>query len=136
MEQRVRRRVLDSQFETVATVCDAGSAVADSWPDETVSDSACITDPLQKQLDESGLGRELLDVLLTAVKATGRELQGKPVPAPPYLVVTSRGPVCRGTLDDGHRLLVEFELFDVQRRPRTYAFLDPSPATCLSVRLR
>lgn len=132
---RARGQLLDAHHETIADVCEAGRSVATSWPEPTVTDPRRVTDPLTNQLGDD-LPEQLLDGLETAVAAAGRELQGKPVPAAPYFVVTSRGPLCRGTLDDGRRLVVLFELFDVERRPRTYRFLNPSPATCPRVRLR
>jgi hypothetical protein len=132
---RARRHLLDAHHETIADVCEAGRSVATSWTEATVTDPHCVTDPLTNQLGDD-LPEQLLDGLETSVTAAGHELQGTPVPAPPYFVVTSRGPLCRGTLDDGRRLVILCELFSVERRPRTYRFIDPSPATCLRVRLR
>jgi hypothetical protein len=133
--ERAKRHLLDAHHETIVEVCEAGRAVAASWSEGAVQDPSRVTDPLTSQLGDE-LPEQLLDGLETAVAATGHQLQGTPVPAPPYFVVTSRGPLCRGTLDDGRRLVVLFELFSIERRPRTYRFRDPSPATCLRVRLR
>ena len=72
-------------------------------------------------------------MLTTAADAVGETVEGSPVPAPPYLSVTSRGPVCRGTLSDGRRLVIELAVFEIERQPRRYVFSDPAPATCLSV---
>ena len=131
--EEVRRRVLRNHRETLAATIDAGETVAAAWPAETVSDGDAITGPLGALLDERALPPALLDVLATAVAATGGTLQADPVPAPPYFVVTSRGPVVRATLTDGRRLVVELELFGVDRRPTTYRFLDPTPEECLCV---
>lgn len=136
VERQVERRVLETHRETVLEVCGVGNAVAASWPGQTVSEAGQVTDPLADRLDAASLPEQLLDTLDTAVDATEREMTGNPVPAPPYFVVTSRGPTCRATLDDGQRLVLLFELFGVKRRPRTYHFRDPSPTTCLTVRLR
>lgn len=136
VEQQVERRVLETHHETIVEVCAVGNAVAASWPGQTVSEARQVTEPLTNRLDAESLPERLLDTLATAVDATGRKMTGNSVPAPPYFVVTSRGPTCRATLEDGQRLVLLFELFGVDRRPRTYHFRDPSPATCLTVRLR
>ncbi len=133
---QVASRVLETHHETIADLCGAGRAVAASWQDVTVTDATQVTEPLARQFEETALPERLLDVLETAVEATSTQMQGRPVPAPPYLVVTSRGPVCRVTLDDGRRLVLLFELFAVERRPREYRFRNPSPSTCLRVRIR
>lgn len=131
--RQIEGRVLATHRGTIADVCEAGRAVAASWPTPTVSGSDRVTEPLARQIDDAGLPEALLGVLETAVDATDHRMVGTPVPAPPYLVVTSRGPVCRATLDDGQRLVLLFELFAVDRRPRTYRFRDPSPDCCLQV---
>lgn len=135
VEQRIERQVLATHRQTVADLCALGRTVAASWTGKTVSEGSQVTDPLARQLDDAGLREQLLSAITTGVDATGGELPGSPVPAAPYVVVTSRGPLCRATLDDGRRVVLLFELFAVERRPRTYRFRDPSPDTCLTVRL-
>lgn len=134
-EERVKRRVLAEHQETVAAVCEAGQAVATSWPEATVSDNSQITGPMACRLDDDALPEQLLKTVETAADALDCRIDGSPVPAPPYYVVTSRGPTCRVTLEDGRRLVLLFDLFAVERRPRTYSFRDPSPDACLQVRL-
>ena len=51
-------------------------------------------------------------VLADAVAATGHQLSASPVSAPPYVIVTSRGPMLRGTIDPG-RLVVRFDAFTI-----------------------
>ena len=80
----------------------------------------------------------IAEVLAAAVDAAGYTLPATPVPAPPYVVVTSTGPVLRGTVDDG-RLLVGIDCFEVVREPPgssasvAYALTESSPAASLSV---
>lgn len=134
--EHVHRRILDEHRETVAAVVDAGTAVAaavDSWP---VTDGTRLRRPLDGVLGERGLLAPLLAVLATGADALDTEIRGNPVTAPPYLVVTSRGPLCRGTLADGRRLVVELSLFAVETRPRRYRFRDPTVEDCLQVTLR
>jgi len=49
-----------------------------------------------------------------AVEATGYDLRASPVAGPPYVVVTSCGPVLRATIDPG-RLVIRFDAFEVVR---------------------
>lgn len=136
MTDAIRRRLLAAHRDTLAAVCEAGADVADPWPESGTDDPAAVAAPLRELLAERSLTGPLVAVLETAVEASGRGLEASPVPAPPYLVVTSRGPVCRGTLADGSRLVLLIEVFGVERRPRRYRFLDPSPESCLTVDLR
>lgn len=133
--RRVRARILEEHRETIAVVIDAGKTVADAveWP---VADADTIRRPFERLVHECELAGPLLGLLDTGVTALGAELQGDPVPAPPYLVVTSRGPVCRGTLADGRRLVVELAVFAVETRPRRYRFRNPSVEECLRVQCR
>lgn len=136
MEEIVQRRLLDTHRETVVAVVAAGRTVADAWPDESVSDPDAITTPLERILQEQQLTGPLLSLLDTGATAAGGSVQGDPVPAPPYVAFTSRGPICRATLSDGSRLVIELELFAVDRAPRQYRFLDPDPDACLGVHIR
>jgi hypothetical protein len=77
---------------------------------------------LARLLEEAGVTACLPRVLSGLVDAVGRNLRATPVAAPPYVVVTSRGPVLRATLADG-RLVVVLVLFDVSRGP-TYERVD------------
>jgi hypothetical protein len=52
-------------------------------------------------------------VLAGAVSAVGEQLQARPVAGPPYVVVTSVGPVLRATLAE-RRMVVTLELFTVE----------------------
>jgi hypothetical protein len=134
--RQVRRRILADHRETVAAVLDTGAAVAsgiEGWP---VTDAEQIRQPLDTRLRERDLLGPVLALLATGADALDAEIQGQPVTAPPYLVVTSRGPLCRGTLTDGRRLVVELGLFAVERRPRRYRFRDPTVEECLQVTLR
>ena len=126
----VHEQVLCAHRGCIAAVIDAGATVA-AGLEEPVTDPAAVREPFDRQLREQGLDEELLGLLDTAVNAVNGERRGEPVAAPPYLAVTSRGPVCRATLTDGRRLVVLLAAFEVRRRPRRYRFRDPSPAECL-----
>ncbi|NHN46729.1 hypothetical protein G9464_03850 [Halostella sp. JP-L12] len=131
-----RRAIVDAHRETLAATVDAARTVAAAWPGETVRDPSAVAAPLEGELRERGLVEDLLATLDTAAAAIDESIRGAPVPAPPYLSVTSRGPVCRATLSGGDRLVVEPVMFAVDRRPARYRFADPDVEECLRVRLR
>lgn len=98
--------------DVVAVVDDCADGVAAGWDGDSATEAAAVSTPLETCLDESGVLDALPDVLSGAAAAAGGELQASPVAAPPYVVVTSRGPVLRATLDGG-RLVVRFDAFRV-----------------------
>lgn len=134
-ESTVRSRVLETHRETLRSLIDAGRGVATAWPGRAVTEAAAVRDPLADALDEQGLGEPLLDALRVGVAALDERPQGRLLPAPPYLVVTSRGPLCRTTMSNDRRLVLLVELFEVDRAASSYRFVDPTPDDCLSVRI-
>lgn len=128
----LNREILETHGDLIGAVIDSAAELAgviDSWP---VSDPETIRVPLEQSLRADGLLDPLLGMLETGAGALGETIQGQPVAAPPYLVVTSRGPMCRGTLSNGRRLVIELRLFAVEG-PRTYRFRAPDPESCLRV---
>jgi hypothetical protein len=109
-----RRRVLSDHRATVETVVRAADAVADDWDRGYATDRDDVVEPMATALSASGTDAALVRALADAVAAAGYALSADPVPAPPYLAVTGRGPILRGTVEDG-RLVVEFRVFGVER---------------------
>jgi hypothetical protein len=124
-----RERVLAEHRDVLEATVDAADAVAaDPGVLEATVDAAdaVAADPgalaegatLRRRLRERLAGRDLLarypGVLRTAVAAAGCDLAADPVPAPPYVVVTSTGPLLRGSTATG-RLLVAVRTFSVRR---------------------
>jgi len=95
-----------------------------------------VTGPLGQFLTARDLKTQLVTILEDGARLLDDPIQGMPVPAPPYLVVTSRGPICRASLASGDRLVITVSLFAVDTSPRAYRFLDPTPEESLTVRLR
>ncbi|WP_226481821.1 hypothetical protein [Natrinema amylolyticum] len=117
MSQPVRaaRRRIQAEHVSIVDGIDAcADAIADPWDTSRTTDGDAVADGLRRALEEAGILRLLPDVLADVVEATGYDLQARPVPGPPYVVVTSRGPVLRATIDPG-RLVVRFDAFDVVR---------------------
>ncbi|MFC5365860.1 hypothetical protein [Salinirubrum litoreum] len=100
--------------DLLATVEQCADAVAAGWGGETTSDRSAVVPPLEAALRRSGVTDRLPAVLAGAVSAIGGQLQARPVAGPPYVVVTSVGPVLRATLAD-RRLVVTFGVFTVRR---------------------
>lgn len=138
-----RDHLLASHTDTITAVLAAADAVAADWRrlDDgraATPDSDALVRSLRAELDERGVLETLPSTLAAAVDAAGYALPATPVPAPPYVVVTSTGPVLRGTVDEG-RLVVGIDCFEVVRAPAglsapvAYARTDGSPAAALSV---
>ena len=111
-----RQRIQDEHRPIVAAVSDCADQVAAPWDTSRTTDPDRVADSLRAALDSTGLLERLPGVLADAVDATGYDLPAQPVSAPPYVVVTSRGPVLRATIDPG-RLVVRFDVFEVVRDP-------------------
>lgn len=107
------RDYLRTEHADLLNAVDAcADAVADSWEGESVADGSRVSSLLRACLDRAGALEAFPAALAGAVEAAGYELQATPVAAPPYVVVTSRGPVLRATLPDG-RLVVRLDVFRV-----------------------
>jgi hypothetical protein len=121
------RRVRADHAALLDGVAACADAVASSWPEWTPSgptdgstaDRATTTrdrvvPPLRTLLAERGLLDACRATLADALDATGTELPATPVAAPPYVAVTSVGPVLRATLPAG-RLVLTLGVFEVER---------------------
>ncbi|WP_435157206.1 hypothetical protein [Haladaptatus sp. DFWS20] len=124
-EIAAREYILSEHGETIYAVIRCADAVAESWHDEATTgaprmttDREKVVEPLSRELRDSGLMMEFPTILAASVSAVGFSLQATPVPAPPYVALTSRGPVLRATVPAG-RLVVSFDVFDVVRDGRT-----------------
>lgn len=131
----VRRRLLADHQDTLAGVVDAADAVAADH-DGPAADAEGVTGPLSAALERRSLLEPLLAVLATAADAVGTDLPHEPAAAPPYLTVTSRGPVLRATTDAG-RLVVVGGVFAVERSGESvrYVRTGDRPAEVLTVEL-
>ncbi|WP_235853537.1 hypothetical protein [Halosimplex salinum] len=125
-ERAVHERLRDEHadvFDAVAAAAEAVAAdeeiaTADTG-DAPLTDGRALAAALERELADAGVLDRLPAVLETAVDAAGLELAADPVAAPPYVAVTSRGPVLRGSTPDG-RLVVVLRAFRVERDPLRY----------------
>ncbi|WP_440989696.1 hypothetical protein [Haloarchaeobius baliensis] len=133
---RAREHVLDEHADLVTDLGDCADRVAAAWKTPP-TDRAGVVVPLRTVLADSGALDGLPILLADAVEAAGYDLQARPVAAPPYVAVTSVGPVCRATVADG-RLVVTFELFELDRAgdAATYRRRDCPPMESVVVELR
>lgn len=117
----VRTRLLREHEEVAIGVLQAAETVADTWHADWTTSRAALVQPLRSELTRQGVLEQFPDVLRDAVQAAGDELKANPVAAPPYVIVTSRGPILRATIRDG-RLVVAYQVFTVERTtpPRYY----------------
>lgn len=161
-----RKHLLAAHAETLEAVLDAADAVATGDPEGTGQATGAATDDagsgaagwlrlddgrlatadrdalvpvFRAVLDDQGLIAKLPELLATAVDAAGYDLPATPVPAPPYVAITSTGPVLRATVAEG-RLVVRIDCFEVVRgvdgtgeNGVVYARTAREPAAALSV---
>lgn len=131
----VREYVLDTHAELLETVLTCADSVAESWDGEATTERQTVVGPFEHALEENGMMDRLPTVLVGAVGALGEELPADPVPAPPYVVLTSVGPVLRATLDAA-RLVITICAFDIERDPTRYVRGPTDPADALVVELK
>lgn len=130
----VRDAILADHGDTVESVLACADAVAAGF-DGPPTDGRELATALEGTMTDADVLARLPDVLLTAVDAADGTLSASPVAAPPYVAVTSRGPVLRATLAD-RRLVVTIGAFAVERRPRRYARGPSDPAAAVTVAVR
>ena len=110
-----------------AGVCSAievcADTVADSWATPAAVGGRAIVDPFRTRLERTGVLEALPGVLADLVVTAGYRLSAPPAPAPPYVVVTSRGVILRATIEPG-RLVVELEAFELDPAHHTYSRRD------------
>lgn len=133
-ERRVHDYLLSAHDEPLAATNECADAVVASW-DGPATRREAVVGPLRALLERRGVLRRYPAMLTDAVDAAGGSLAASPVAAPPYVAITSRGPVLRATLSDG-RLVVRIVLFDVERDPVRYVRSGRSPEESLAVELR
>ena len=109
-----RRRLQTEHTPVLEGIEYCADRIAEPWDTSRTTDRDAVTEGLRSALESTGLLERLPLVLADVVEATGYELPAQPVAGPPYVVVTSRGPVLRATIDPG-RLVIRFDVFDVVR---------------------
>lgn len=116
-----REHLLATHESTIDATLAAADAVAADWRrlddgrPATTDRDALVAD-LRAELEDRGVLGAFPRTLAYAVEAAGDVLPASPVPAPPYVVLTSTGPVLRGTVDDG-RYVIRIDCFEVVRDP-------------------
>lgn len=111
MTDRVRRRLLDAHSPTLQTVFDCADAVATTWEGPPTDRSAVV--PLfRTALQKMGALDALAAAWTDSLTHAGYEPSARPVPNPPYVVVTSVGVVLRATVSEG-RVVATLRTFDV-----------------------
>jgi len=127
-----REHVLAAHRETVTGVLASADAAAEAIAEPASRDATVAA--LESAIGD-GLRASLVELLEGAVAATGRTLPAEPVPAPPYVVVTARGPLVRATVEDG-RLVVVVRAFERDRSAGGYVRATGGPAEVVAVRFR
>ncbi|APX95885.1 hypothetical protein [Natronorubrum daqingense] len=109
-----RQRIQAEHAAVVEGVDRVATRIAEPWDTARTTDRNAVVDGLHEGLEMAGVLEYLPRVLVDVVEAIGCELRAQPVAAPPYVVVTSCGPILRATIDPG-RLVIRFDAFEVVR---------------------
>ncbi len=109
-----REHLLTDRRAVVEATIECADAVAASWPERWTTDRERVVEPLRAALSEAGLLGAYPSVLAECVARAGGTLRAEPVPHPPYVAVTTRGPVLRATLSP-ERLVVTLSVVEVER---------------------
>ena len=131
-EAAAREYVLDTHEDLLETVLGWADSVAASWDGEAMTERGAVVDPFERALDSSGVTDRLPTVLVGAVAAIGEDIPADPVPAPPYVAITSIGPVLRATLSTT-RLVLTIRAFEIERDPTRYVRGPADTASALAV---
>ncbi|AHF99311.1 hypothetical protein HALLA_11010 [Halostagnicola larsenii XH-48] len=114
---RACRRCIQRDHESIVDGIDyCADMVSKSWDGTHTTDRKRVVQPMRSALESAGILEQLPIVLADSVESAGYELSATPVPAPPYVVLTSQGPICRATVGPG-RILIRFDVFDIARDP-------------------
>ena len=112
MPDAVRERLLTEHRPALERVFACADFVATQWDGDSVTDSAAVVAPFRRALQAADGLEPLAFALADSVAVAGYALSARPVPAPPYVVVTSRGVLLRATLPEG-RLVATVSAFEV-----------------------
>lgn len=130
-----RAAILDAHEGTLDAILACADRVSADWPTAGASDPDAVRPELATALAAADIPDRLTSLLRDAVVAGGGTLAGTPVGAPPYVVVTSLGPLLRGPLVEG-RLVIQIRVFAVQRDRVRYVRSSTTPADAVRVTCR
>lgn len=131
-----RAHVLETHSETLRAVQTCADAVVAEWEGQPPSNGQHVASALERELGRRGVLSAFPELLAGAVAAAGYELLARPVPAPPYVTVTSLGPIARATVRDA-RFVLSIRVFEIERGERTrYVRHRCEPAEAIVVECR
>lgn len=131
----VRTALLDSHDELLGAILACADVVVESWDGETTTDRRAVVGPFEQGLHRTGILERLPAVLVDVAGLLGEDLPSEPVAAPPYVAVTSVGPVLRATLSTA-RLVITVRAFEIERDPTRYVRGADVPSEALDVAFR
>lgn len=109
---RVQRRIRARHEQTLAQVEACADDVVATWEGRSTTESGTLRQALETELRNRGVISDFPDILMTAIQTLGYELSVEPVAAPPYVTVSSLGPVLRGAVSEG-RVVITIGVFKV-----------------------
>ena len=130
----IRERLLTEHRATIDGVLDAAIAVTEALElNGQTATRRTITEPFSAVLEHRGHQREFPAMITTTADAAHLSLPAPPVPAPPYVTVTGRGPILR-VAGPNRRVVVLIKAFElVDDSEAEYRLLRADPEDALDV---
>lgn len=116
--QAVRHQLSSEEGSIVKGIADCADQISRDWATTqtgrpVATDREAVVPPMETALKQVSVLQKLPTTLAACVRAAGGGLDATPVAAPPYVTITSTGPVLRATIGE-ERLVVQFAVFDVE----------------------
>ena len=116
LSESVSRLVEHTEPELLYRIETAAERVVNTWSGTSVTDPSAVREPFVDAIDDLDVRPMACTLIGSVTDRFGLEAVASPVPAPPYVVVTTGKIVLRATLADG-RLVMELAAFEVRTRP-------------------
>lgn len=111
--------VTASHSDLLVATLDAATTVALAWEGSKTPDRDRIVGPLRSELRDRGLLDRYASLLAKLQSRVDDDAGPEIVPAPPYVVITSRGPVLRLSVEP-ERIVIRLHLFEIERGDTVY----------------
>ncbi|MFB6254469.1 MAG: hypothetical protein ABEI06_07660 [Halobacteriaceae archaeon] len=108
----LQSHIRDQYPAILASISDCAETTRQKLDQHPTQEGDQIKTFLQDCLDKKNLLAACSHLLQESLQAQGLELPAQPVPSPPYVVVTSRGVMLRGTFED-QRIVILLQVFTV-----------------------
>lgn len=105
-ETEIRGYILENHHTTIESIMNCADRIEGSEP---------VKETLRHELESQNLYEDMLRVLEDVVEHHEIDLKASPVTKPPYIVVTSLGPILRISTSD-RRIVLKIRVFNIKGR--------------------